>query len=917
MASNRRISNSGSGIPMRSSGIPRPSSATDPSSSSAIPRPASRIASATTTNLPGPGPTPARGRTSIAPPVSHVPHTASSGPLGSYNRSDPSASASASASVSATPSASRLGYRTDSMRTPAGPAAYSGLAGRISVLSASTSAAPSGAAQSPPVSANSLGLGGIAPGTTPSSALSAKRSVSAAGISPNDAHLNGGSASKRAATIASRRLSADGTSPLLLQADLHPASTPRPESPAYELSILRANYDQQLLAESRKYKKLEEDFQAKCREVDRFNTERAELLSEWDREQESRKDKEQAWAREKTALEEETFRLRMLNADLSNQLSEVQTSTSTAAQELQAKSTALETQIAHAKADAEAARTESARLRDDLAATQAQVDDLENALDDEKRLRLEAHDEARLGGQEGLKIAEELNRQTTYVRKLEAEKAHLEAENTRLTQHASNTELLKEEKRSLEAKLRVLDELRTRLADAESTIRDRDAAAAEWDSVLRDAATVTNGADADANADGEDDQGIVAPPAQFDRRTLPAYLSALRSALATQTARARGLETSLEHLRTRNATLEEAQRDASSKERQVESDFAELRANLTRAKRTEARLEDEITRLKALLSSYEAEERNLGGAKYDAAHAERIAMLERELETSKADNSQLSAQLESAIAAAKGSQDAGALRTALDEREAKVVALQREMAALTRELEQLANENATLYTRVGRGEFDQTTTRCLTLADNPISQDLAIRKASLDALRAENAQLLSRLEELNAQLSQTTAAAAAAAPSIQDAAASGLVPQAVVDNLRASLESTEAQLRSAEKAHLRLRQVYSMKAAEFRDVVASLFGYRLKFMPNGKVRLSSVFRRELALVFRSDEGNVGEMRVAGHAGTAVESLREYWLREGVRQSVPCFLAALTLEMYEGCTMAVRRAAVEGEEDEEE
>ncbi len=47
-------------------------------------------------------------------------------------------------------------------------------------------------------------------------------------------------------------------------------------------------------------------------------------------------------------------------------------------------------------------------------------------------------------------------------------------------------------------------------------------------------------------------------------------------------------------------------------------------------------------------------------------------------------------------------------------------------------------------------------------------------------------------------------------------------------------------------------------------------------------------------------------------------LKEYWLDpNGGRQSVPCFLAALNLELYESCTMAVRRAKFDGEGEEDD
>lgn len=111
-------------------------------------------------------------------------------------------------------------------------------------------------------------------------------------------------------------------------------------------------------------------------------------------------------------------------------------------------------------------------------------------------------------------------------------------------------------------------------------------------------------------------------------------------------------------------------------------------------------------------------------------------------------------------------------------------------------------------------------------------------------------------------------------------------------------------------------QVYTEKASEFRSAIQSLFGFKVRFLENGQVRLNSTFSRSsrsTSLIFQSDSHDVGRMRLAGEAASDsslanIPHLREYWLNSGgVRQSVPCFLAALQLELYESTTQAVRGA----------
>ncbi len=273
---------------------------------------------------------------------------------------------------------------------------------------------------------------------------------------------------------------------MLLQGDLHPASTPRPESPAYEIAVLRTHYDQQLLAELRKYKKLEQDFEAKCKELDRFNRQRVELLDEWDKQQESTKAKEAEWATRKQQLEDEVLRLRGSNSDLTNRIDELSSSSSTEVATLRAKVTSLESELGKIRAEAQSAQLKARTLEDEVGANKAELEDLQNALEDEQRMRIQDRDAARLGGaEEGKKIADELARQTSHLRKLEAENAHLVAENGRLSHHASNVELLKEEKRSLETKVRTLDALREKLASAEAEVEGLREAEAQWDAMLK------------------------------------------------------------------------------------------------------------------------------------------------------------------------------------------------------------------------------------------------------------------------------------------------------------------------------------------------------------------------------------------------------------------------------------------------
>jgi len=100
--------------------------------------------------------------------------------------------------------------------------------------------------------------------------------------------------------------------------------------------------------------------------------------------------------------------------------------------------------------------------------------------------------------------------------------------------------------------------------------------------------------------------------------------------------------------------------------------------------------------------------------------------------------------------------------------------------------------------------------------------------------------------------------------------------------------------------------VFNLKATEFREAVSSLLGFKVGFDPN-QVRLTSLYDKSIDLKFRSTAGNQGTMQLVGAGGGVgldgeeqILQLKEFWVDR--RQSIPCFLASLTLEAFERTTM---------------
>lgn len=232
----------------------------------------------------------------------------------------------------------------------------------------------------------------------------------------------------------------------------------------------------------------------------------------------------------------------------------------------------------------------------------------------------------------------------------------------------------------------------------------------------------------------------------------------------------------------------------------------------------------------------------------------------------------------------------------------------KECVELERQCVELGKINDQLYIRIGRGEFDQTKLRCLELKMNPVSQDWVIRTSTLDSLRKENQDLVEQVEDLSKRVAANQGGVDLDNGDIS--LNSAMVPVQTLENQKREYEKLEQTMKNRDKAFDRLKETFAAKATEYVAAVKTLFGYDMHIVSKGKAKLRSVYARTskgTSLTFDSGEdGNVGNMKLVGEArqGIAVGNLQEYWLGND-RFSVPCFLAALQLELYEGTTRAIR------------
>lgn len=200
-------------------------------------------------------------------------------------------------------------------------------------------------------------------------------------------------------------------------------------------------------------------------------------------------------------------------------------------------------------------------------------------------------------------------------------------------------------------------------------------------------------------------------------------------------------------------------------------------------------------------------------------------------------------------------------------------------------------------------------TRVLELRENPTAEAEKIKMSTLRTLQAENRDLLAQLHGNHGDIK--------------------VVPLSALESLKLELQEMERVVADKEKHNRRLREIYSVKAIEFREAVASLLGYKLDILPNGRVRVTSMFH--LSAAYRHGDPNAssdsrgpgsmgngeensilfdgenGSMKLSGGNNSLfameIKPLLKFWAQE--RKDIPCFLAAMTLDFYDKTTRANR------------
>ncbi|KAJ9150856.1 MAD-domain-containing protein [Pleurostoma richardsiae] len=305
----------------------------------------------------------------------------------------------------------------------------------------------------------------------------------------------------------------------------------------------------------------------------------------------------------------------------------------------------------------------------------------------------------------------------------------------------------------------------------------------------------------------------------------------------------------------------------------------------------------EVEYLRAQLKTFDAEDITFQPENFDQKKAQRIQELEDLVDKYKEEVQTLHSELSSMESASTSPAQPliGSKRPRGEEEEHEQLGqLARKNRKLQDEFSKLQTTHRLLQKELSVAQDqlaaakESAKTRILSLRSNPTSDFEAVKTATLAALKAENTELLAQVQGRPADFP--------------------VVPVSTLVAAQREIEAAKAETASARKSAQRLKEVWASKSAEFKEAIFSTLGWHVTFIPNGKMRVESVYHpsqtdeHENSIVF---DGERGTMKVGGGPRSAfaqrISGNIKYWVRE--KGCIPGFLASLTLEFYDEQTGA--------------
>lgn len=580
-------------------------------------------------------------------------------------------------------------------------------------------------------------------------------------------------------------------------------------------------------------------------------------------------------ANEKQALEKRLRQSQEKAQSLQEEFDEVQEELASSQRQSEHKYNTLQAEHKALKESVEEIQTDLQSKVDALQTTQKKLGQKEEEVGqlEAEVLRLKAI----TGDAETLEVIKrELSDQVNHIKKLETLTREQNAELKQYRKQHKAIEIVEEEKRSLQTKLHNMDDIQRQLNEANLRKKILEEERDSWTSYL----------EAEAAIHGElqfvspEDLARAFIQERIERTELLNKLGEIKPELTVKEANIQALEDEKQKLQAEIQQLKTAGTGSASN-----ANEAKARARLERQKALAIK---ELDFLRAQVKAFDDEEREMQPDTFDAAKSELIKELQdsvdqyrKELDILQKEFNSIEKQPTPTTAGQKRALETEDNDERLGELRRKNRQLQDDLTALQKKQKLIEAEYTAQHSQLKKLK-ESSRTRVLELKSNPTADAEALKLSTVRNLRDANAQLLAQLD--NARNPPSS------------------VPTATLDAVRDELEELRTQLASSTKKIQRLKQIWTAKSLEFREAVASILGWKLDFMPNGRVKVTSMFKPadedgENSIVF---DGENGTMKVSGgEQSVFAGEIRDqivYWV-EG-RKEIPCFLSALTLEFWE-------------------
>ncbi|KJR82054.1 mitotic spindle assembly checkpoint protein MAD1 [Sporothrix schenckii 1099-18] len=546
-------------------------------------------------------------------------------------------------------------------------------------------------------------------------------------------------------------------------------------------------------------------------------------------------------------------------------------------------------------------------------------------------------------------IRRELKDQVNHIRALEATNRDQLTELRHLRQAHKAVEVVEEEKRSLLRKLESARALEQELHEERMQRQRLETERRAWAAYLQTETEHSMDGASSSEFDSPEAVAKALMEARYRTAELTEKIGALEPEMAQRDADIRALEMQKKELAAEVERLKAARASSggdgtpsfgtptlvnASTNANTNANETKLRARLERQRALAVK---EVEYLRAQLKAFDTEDMTFHPGQFDQQKADRIQQLEELVDKYRAEAEGLHRDLASleasggpAAAAAQiagtkrswtdggSSSGSGANGTAGSDEDAQVGQLVRKTRKLQDELSAAQTAHRVLETELAvtreqlAAEKQAAGVRVLALRSNPTSDFEAVKRSTLAALKQENAELLAHIQShaaagtaaQKALKSGARAPLSALPPPSTAAPPFTTVPMSVLAAAQREIADAQAETASAQKASRRLKEVWAAKSAEFKEAVESTLGWHVTFIPNGKMRVESVYypslsadENENSIVF---DGERGTMKVGGGPRSAfaqrIDDQIRFWVRE--KGCIPGFLAALTLEFCE-------------------